>query len=281
MFCNPDAPITRSAFELFLCDEMCEGCPSLLSADHSIDCRSGEHAIGQWIAGFSLAVFGVIIPCMLLFFAHKSRRKRTAVLELREDIADTWFDEMNTNHDDILQVDEVQNLLERVYQEKPTQDAVKTAMSEMMGILDKESSARNHASPSKARDTEEFGITRDEYLAWSRMQAEAAVVSPFDSVYGYSQFHRWWWFAEILYVKMAINTIFLTGYYDGLDWQVYMHLVLGLSLMMLVNLEPYHLKVDQQVESFSLISLGIMTHLATTEQVSERPCKLFFGIISG
>jgi len=69
-----------------------------------------------------------------------------------------------------------------------------------------------------------------------------------------------------LWLKCSINALFSFGVAKQdfkVQWQIWLHLLLGITVCLSVNVKPYLSAVDQQVELFALMTLAVVTHVAS------------------
>jgi hypothetical protein len=64
--------------------------------------------------------------------------------------------------------------------------------------------------------------------------------------YGTTHSKAFFWFAQVLWLKTAINLIHSFGR-SHFHWHVWMNLVLVMSVSVMLHVEPYISPIDQQV----------------------------------
>jgi Ca2+-binding EF-hand superfamily protein len=118
----------------------------------------------------------------------------------------------------------------------------------------------------------EDGVTLSEFNAWFRQRITLTVHTPYDVLYAKTRSEHYWWFVKDLVLKFSINALYLIGSSRSdfaVGWHVWMHLLLAISVVLIVNLKPYNSQVDQQVELFACLSLALISHIASLYKTNE------------
>ena len=70
----------------------------------------------------------------------------------------------------------------------------------------------------------------------------------------------------VLWLKVIINMLFSWGSIsetNGIGWHVWLHLCLAVFVCLSVNTKPYVNPVDFKVELFAMLTLSMVTHIAS------------------
>jgi hypothetical protein len=75
------------------------------------------------------------------------------------------------------------------------------------------------------------------------------------------------WFVYELFRKLLINVLFLLGQNSGVEfqWKLWVFLVLALSILLNVVLQPYYHAMDNRQEAIALTGLLLILYVASTE----------------
>jgi hypothetical protein len=75
------------------------------------------------------------------------------------------------------------------------------------------------------------------------------------------------WFVYELFRKLLINVLFLFGQNSGYEfqWKLWVFLVLALSMLLNVTLQPYFHAIDNRQEAIALTGLLLILYVASTE----------------
>merc|ERR1711871_308020 len=109
----------------------------------------------------------------------------------------------------------------------------------------------DHSTDEPSGTDTPIGITKGELHAWYRYRIKNTVQTPFDALYGTTTEKAYWWWALLLWLKVAINLLHSWGRAfesDSLPWHMWMHAGLALFLCVSVNTQPYKNPVDYKVE---------------------------------
>jgi predicted outer membrane repeat protein len=258
LFCF--APLSRSAIEALVCVETCtdaniDDCTHVVAADMGVRCYEGEHAVAMVLGWVVLALMLVIIPARLLRLVRDSRRRRDFSLNLRADEIDKTFAELDSDNSGSLDLEETKVLLKMMQEPVDTE-----SVGEMMRSMNLDNDG----------DIARFTVSKPQFEIWYRSQLQNLVGTPFDILYGTTTSAGYWWFAQVLWLKTAINVLFTLGSNELLaDWHIWMHCVLAGSVIAMVNQQPYISGVDAQVELFALLCLAAVTHVSSVFQAGE------------
>jgi hypothetical protein len=257
------APVTKSAIEVLVCitpqvatdagdSEPCSGpeCVPVLAFEHSTQCFDSSWWITALAAALVLVAYVLVVPLALLRKAGRAKHQRDFSLGLRSCDVTRWFDELDEDSSGSLERQEVAALLERMHERSDAH-----ALTRVMAVIDPDASGQ---------------VSRPEFDAWYGRQITSLIESPFDVLYGTTTSREWWWFAQVLYLKTAINICFTFGYHHLPDsWHMAVHVVLACSLFLMVNRLPYISRVDHQVELLGLLCLATFSHLSAVRKSGE------------
>jgi hypothetical protein len=95
------------------------------------------------------------------------------------------------------------------------------------------------------------------------MKCTEAVDTPYDVLYGTTHPGAYYWFAEVLWLKTAINIFYVFGRAERLEWHVWVHALVGTSVCLMIFVQPYISVIDQRVETVALLALGGVAHIAS------------------
>ncbi len=115
-------------------------------------------------------------------------------------------------------------------------------------------------------------VTIGELHAWFRQRIRNSVQTPFDILYGTTVVHAYWWWALVLWLKTYINLIYSwgsTSETSGVSWHIWLHLGLAVFVCISVNTRPYQNIVDFKVELFAVLTLNLVTHIASVYKTGE------------
>jgi hypothetical protein len=245
MFCF--APLTRSSIEALTCVETCTDdddediahslCVPVLKKDMAVQCWGEEHIFTACFAITLLVVVAVVVPIQLLRIVRRAREQRDVSLKLRTDDAERWFDELDTDNSGALEGEEITELHRR-----------------MGGTLDK-----------KVLDPDGDGsVTKQEFNDWYHGQVAAVADSPFDVLYGTTTSAGYWWTCYfLLWLKTAINVLYTYGSARQLEWHIWMHMLLAISMFLMTYQVPYVAALDHHVAQLALGSLAGVAHISS------------------
>lgn len=115
-------------------------------------------------------------------------------------------------------------------------------------------------------------VTIGELHAWFRQRIKNTVQTPFDILYGTTVVYAYWWWALVLWLKTYINLIYSWGSNSetsGVSWHIWLHLGLAVFVCISVNTRPYQNVVDFKVELFAVLTLNLVTHIASVYKTGE------------
>ena len=87
------------------------------------------------------------------------------------------------------------------------------------------------------------------FYSWYHRKCIEAVESPLDLLYGTTKSTTSYWFAVVLWLKLAINLLHAVGKSSQLLWGIWVTLSLGVTVCILVLVRPYISTVDERVET--------------------------------
>ena len=260
LFCF--APLTRSSVEALVCINTCTDsdskCVPVLMADMAVQCFAGEHIYAAAFAALVLISVALVIPSLLLRMVRRSRRRRDASLSLRVDQVDQWFDELDEDNSGMLEASEVKVLLTR------------------MGEATDEVTRWRFAA---SLDPEGAGaVSKEQFEQWYSLQVTSLVSTSFDVLYGTTRSGAYWWFMQQMWLKTLINMLYTFGIANQFDWHVWMHTLLAVSVILMVNQHPYISPLDQQVELFALLSLAAVAHVSSIFKLGVNWDSAYLGL---
>ena len=246
MFCF--APLTRSSIEALTCVETCadedgiddpmeSDCVPVLKKDMSVQCWRDDHIFTACFAATLLVVVAVVVPIQLLRIVRRAREQRDVSLKLRADDADRWFDELDEDKSGALEGEEITELHRR-----------------MGGKLD-----------ITALDPDgDHSVTKQEFDNWYTEQLKNVADSPFDVLYGTTTTAGYWWTCFfLLWLKTAINVLYTYGSARQLEWHIWMHMLLAISMFLMSYQVPYVADLDHHVALLALGSLAGVAHISS------------------
>jgi hypothetical protein len=242
LFCY--APITGSAIELLVSVKTCavgEDCGRVLDIDFGISATSDEYWEGAAAASATIVVFTVLVPVFLAFKARAAIKRRDKSFALRIDGVEVWFDQADADGSGALDEAEVRQVLERMYG-STTDRAMRATMCEF-DALGRTTPRGNWATIRRAIDVvrswqatvsdvattgdAEVTVSKAMFRRWFTMKCTEAVETPYDVLYGTTRPGAYYWFCEVLWLKTAINVLYVFGRAESMEWHVWMHALLG------------------------------------------------------
>ena len=292
LFCY--APLTYAAIEMLVCVPTCgsEGCYDVLSIDYGVSCWVTPAFYVGFAAGLTtLVVFSILIPAYLLKLAKRSVLQRSASLGLHLADAAALFDRLDADNSGFLEATEIRILLLHMGQPDDTHSLQQTIteFAEARTLLYTQGQlARPFARVSSFRRTHAviagFGagslrdnaviqgqpnrevvadtaVSKAVFERWYRTKCMQVVDDPLDVLYGTTRPSAYYWFAQILWLKTSINVLFSFSQAakpsDAVyNWQIWLFVILAVSICVMVNKQPYVSKVDREVELVALLCLG-------------------------
>ena len=83
-------------------------------------------------------------------------------------------------------------------------------------------------------------------------------------LYGTCKTDAYWWPCFfLLWLKTVINVLYTYGRANQIGWQIWMHVTLAISMIMMFYYDPYVAPVDQHVALVSLLSLAGVAHISS------------------
>jgi hypothetical protein len=279
LFCY--APITGSAIELLVSIKTCtvgEDCGRVLDIDFGISATSNEYWEGTLAATATIVVFTVLVPIFLAVKARAAIKRRDNSFALRIEDVGAWFDQADTDGSGALDEAEIRQVLERMYG-NTTDRAMRTAMRECDTLgranprgnwatirrgIDAVRSWQSTVSDgtTTTRDTQ-VTVSKAKFQRWFEKKCSEAADTPYDVLYGTTRPGAYYWFIEVLWLKTAINVLYVFGRAESLEWHVWMHALLGMSVSIMIFVRPYISTIDQRVETVALLALGGIAHIAS------------------
>ena len=94
---------------------------------------------------------------------------------------------------------------------------------------------------------------------------EVAVAdTPLDVLYGTCTPEAYWWPCFfLLWLKTVINVLYTYGRANQVGWQIWMYMILAVSMILMFYFDPYVAPVDQHVALVSLLSLAGVAHISS------------------
>jgi Ca2+-binding EF-hand superfamily protein len=248
LFCY--SPITGSAIELLVAVKTCkvgEDCGRVLDVDFGISATSDEYWEGAAAASVTIVVFTVLVPIFLVFKARAAIKRRDMSFALRIEHVEAWFDQADADSSGVLDEDEVRQVLGKMFG-SATDRATQTAMREFEALGKTTPPRGNWGTVRRAVHTvrswrlalsgaeasavgvpRKATVSKATFRRWFEMRCTEVVETPYDVLYGTTRPGAYYWFAEVLWLKTAINVLYVFGRAESLEWHVWMHALLGTS----------------------------------------------------
>lgn len=112
-------------------------------------------------------------------------------------------------------------------------------------------------------------VSRAEFQRWYREQAKQLTETPYDFMFQLTRKH--WWFLWSLMMRALINILYTFGRAGTIRWQVWFHLLLGVSLGLLVHQKPYLDRHDHELELASTLCLVGLSHMSSLFVSQQYP----------
>jgi hypothetical protein len=249
-------PLTASSVEQLVCVDTCtdadtEECARVLHVDYGVKCEGFEFAQGVAIA--TLVAFTMVIPGYLLKRARTESRVRVESLALDVKTMNDLFDELDADGSGSLEGDEIKQLVKKMYQGSTSKKLVKATIAELKSAA--------VATPGPGHESEV--VSKAQFQEWFRAKCSGCFETPLDVLFGTTTAKAYWWWFQVLWLKTAINMLYAFGQASRLQWHLWMHLVLGASVCVMINVTPYNSLVDQQVELVALLCLAAVAHITS------------------
>ena len=111
-------------------------------------------------------------------------------------------------------------------------------------------------------------LTKAQFNIWYEAKVRDAVDDPFDVLYGTTHSSAYYWFAQILWLKTSINALFSFSQAadpsDALyNWQIWMNVLLCISVVAMIKVNPYVNSMDQEVELVCLLCLACIAQVGS------------------
>ena len=244
-------PLTASSVEQLVCVDTCtdadtEECGQVLHVDYGVKCEGFGFAQGVAIA--TLLAFTLAIPGYLLLRARSENRVRVESLALDVTAMDKWFDELDADGSGSLEGDEIKQLVKKMHQGSTSKKLVKATIAELKSAA--------VATPRPGHGSEHNVVSKAQFQEWFVHKCSGCFETPFDVLFGTATAKAYWWWLQVLWLKTAINMLYAFGQASRVQWHLWMHLVLGASVCVMINVSPYNSLVDQQVELVALLCLA-------------------------
>jgi hypothetical protein len=251
-------PLTASSVEQLVCVDTCtdadtEECGQVLHVDYGVKCEGFDLAQGVAIA--TLAAFTLVIPGYLLLRARSENRVRVESLALDVRAMDKWFDELDADGSGSLEGDEIKQLVKKMHQGSTSKKLVKATIAELKSAA--------VATPRPGHGSEHNVVSKAQFQGWFVHKCSGCFETPFDVLFGTATAKVYWWWLQVLWLKTAINMLYAFGQASRVQWHLWMHLVLGASVCVMINVSPYNSLVDQQVELVALLCLAAVAHITS------------------
>jgi hypothetical protein len=112
-------------------------------------------------------------------------------------------------------------------------------------------------------------ISKAEFEAWYCEWAVSIPAVPYDVLFGPYQPSSYWWFVQVLWLKLVINLLFTFGYYSSLNWHLWIHLVLASSIMLLLLNRPHLDPSSLTIEAIAMVCLSGVTHVVISDTANK------------